>query len=129
MVVNHNPICSCTAGYTGDPFVRCLKEERKNLFLLYTYKSIIFSYFFQVIFQKCFSNIFINATKNRILNMLYTFLPLYLSLLYSTCTSEGNRKPVRSITLRSKLSMSCYWNATSLLLSTKLYRSSAKLQA
>ncbi|KAL1140438.1 hypothetical protein AAG570_000370 [Ranatra chinensis] len=27
-VVNHNPICSCTAGYSGDPFVRCLKEEK-----------------------------------------------------------------------------------------------------
>lgn len=29
-VINHNPICSCTAGYTGDPFTRCyevLKEE------------------------------------------------------------------------------------------------------
>lgn len=26
-VVNHNPICSCSAGYTGDPFVRCLKES------------------------------------------------------------------------------------------------------
>lgn len=33
MVVNHNPICSCTAGYTGDPFVRCLKAERKISFL------------------------------------------------------------------------------------------------
>ncbi|KAJ9598210.1 hypothetical protein L9F63_011093, partial [Diploptera punctata] len=26
-VVNHNPICSCMPGFTGDPFVRCLKEE------------------------------------------------------------------------------------------------------
>jgi len=26
-VVNHNPICSCSAGYTGDPFVRCLQES------------------------------------------------------------------------------------------------------
>lgn len=25
-VVNHNPICSCSPGYTGDPFVRCLHE-------------------------------------------------------------------------------------------------------
>lgn len=22
-VVNHNPICSCTSGHTGDPFTRC----------------------------------------------------------------------------------------------------------
>lgn len=25
-VVNHNPICSCPAGHTGDPFTKCLKE-------------------------------------------------------------------------------------------------------
>lgn len=30
-VVNHNPICSCTAGLTGDPFIRCVKEESKNV--------------------------------------------------------------------------------------------------
>lgn len=25
-VVNHNPICSCTSGYTGDPFFECVEE-------------------------------------------------------------------------------------------------------
>lgn len=32
-VVNHNPICSCVAGFTGDPFTRCYKliiEEPKE---------------------------------------------------------------------------------------------------
>lgn len=28
-VVNHNPICSCTRGFTGDPFVRCNRDECK----------------------------------------------------------------------------------------------------
>ena len=28
-VVNHNPICSCSPGYTGDPFVRCVVIPRK----------------------------------------------------------------------------------------------------
>lgn len=28
-VVNHNPICSCFNGYTGDPFVRCFFDESK----------------------------------------------------------------------------------------------------
>ena len=32
-VVNHNPICSCGPGFTGDPFTRCLKEESKNFHL------------------------------------------------------------------------------------------------
>lgn len=27
--VNHNPICSCMTGFTGDPFVRCIYEESK----------------------------------------------------------------------------------------------------
>ena len=26
-VINHNPVCSCSGGYTGDPFYGCLKEE------------------------------------------------------------------------------------------------------
>lgn len=29
-VINHNPICSCSNGYTGDPFVRCTRLERKG---------------------------------------------------------------------------------------------------
>lgn len=28
-VVNHNAICRCTPGYTGDPFVRCIPEQSK----------------------------------------------------------------------------------------------------
>lgn len=29
-VVNHSPICSCPPNYSGDPFVRCYKEDRKT---------------------------------------------------------------------------------------------------
>lgn len=29
-VVNHNPICSCSPGYSGDPFVSCNKVECKH---------------------------------------------------------------------------------------------------
>lgn len=28
-VTNHNPICTCTAGYTGDPFIQCTWEQSK----------------------------------------------------------------------------------------------------
>lgn len=28
-VITHNPICSCTSGYTGDPFTQCVPEESK----------------------------------------------------------------------------------------------------
>ena len=27
-VQNHNPICSCPAGYTGDPFTRCVEQPK-----------------------------------------------------------------------------------------------------
>lgn len=27
-VVNHNPICSCSPGYTGDPFIRCVSQRK-----------------------------------------------------------------------------------------------------
>jgi hypothetical protein len=30
-VVNHSPICSCNSGFVGDPFIRCVVEESKNL--------------------------------------------------------------------------------------------------
>lgn len=30
VVVNHNPICSCELGFNGDPFVRCVKEEKRK---------------------------------------------------------------------------------------------------
>lgn len=29
-VINHNPICTCNSGYTGDPFTRCYQEERRE---------------------------------------------------------------------------------------------------
>lgn len=28
-VINHSPVCSCTSGYTGDPFTRCFPQARK----------------------------------------------------------------------------------------------------
>lgn len=28
--VNHNPICSCPIGYTGDPFIACVREEERK---------------------------------------------------------------------------------------------------
>lgn len=30
-VTNHNPICSCPPGYTGDPFIRCVRIEERHI--------------------------------------------------------------------------------------------------
>lgn len=35
--INHNPICSCPLGFTGDPFVRCIPEESKLMRTLHTF--------------------------------------------------------------------------------------------
>lgn len=32
-VVNHSPICSCSAGFTGDPFTRCFDIPGKRILL------------------------------------------------------------------------------------------------
>ncbi|XP_065203145.1 fibroblast growth factor receptor homolog 1-like [Planococcus citri] len=29
-MINHEPICSCLPGFTGNPFLYCIKEEEKN---------------------------------------------------------------------------------------------------
>jgi hypothetical protein len=36
-VINHSPICSCTQGFTGDPFTRCIPIPRKLSFLCSMY--------------------------------------------------------------------------------------------
>lgn len=47
-VVNHNPICSCAPGFTGDPFVRCIKQESK-LYSFSFYSYLFLSLLFYVI--------------------------------------------------------------------------------
>lgn len=33
-VINHNPICTCPSGYSGDPFTRCSPIRKLNLFVI-----------------------------------------------------------------------------------------------
>ena len=41
-VVNHNPICSCLPGYTGDSFIGCERVESKEIQI---YFDILLLYF------------------------------------------------------------------------------------
>lgn len=34
LVVNHNPVCSCPEGYTGNPFIRCEISKKMNEILV-----------------------------------------------------------------------------------------------
>lgn len=36
-VVNHNPICSCPSGYSGDPFIECRVTECKLFLFMIMY--------------------------------------------------------------------------------------------
>jgi len=38
-VINHSPICSCRAGYTGDPFIRCTPIPRKFRYFMIFFHS------------------------------------------------------------------------------------------
>lgn len=63
-VLNHNPICSCSTGYTGDPFFRCLPEPESKSFFISLYflcaenlgnvKKRIHIQLFQQFFQQIF---------------------------------------------------------------------------
>lgn len=50
-VVNHNPICSCPPGMSGDPFVRCVQQQSKNLFSVLSFTFLIFliQYFLSIL--------------------------------------------------------------------------------
>lgn len=41
-VINHNPICSCPSGYTGDPFNRCVIEGNFAFSTLCLFVSILY---------------------------------------------------------------------------------------
>lgn len=42
-VINHNPICSCSPGYTGDPFLQCLVERSEPSLKLHRDTNIHFT--------------------------------------------------------------------------------------
>lgn len=45
-VVNHNPVCACDNGYTGDPFSGCYPIPSKNLVLVCMLNNTSNSYLF-----------------------------------------------------------------------------------
>lgn len=47
-VINHNPICTCKAGFTGDPFVTCRLEQSKNMFKIINKTILIFLFYFVI---------------------------------------------------------------------------------
>lgn len=96
-VINHNPICSCPHGYVGDPFRHCQLAPRKYFCIW----MITFDF-------------------------IYWISP---DSSYFSPTSRTNKtsKPMYTISMWSKCSVSSSWRHSCLLLFSKLYRSAAKL--
>lgn len=71
-VVNHNPICSCPPGFTGDPFARCIQQESKHFFSFLFY-FIFFQpeFFFKLNFIAAFYVCFFSKCLNIFLNFLF----------------------------------------------------------
>lgn len=44
-VVNHNPICSCSPGFTGDPFIRCVQEQSKPSSFIFSFHKFTIKLF------------------------------------------------------------------------------------
>lgn len=98
-VVNHNPICSCTPGNTGDPFTRCYPIPSKLKVVKH------FSDFeFLLLFLK---NLGVN-----------------IGFFFSIATSG---KSLRSIAVRSELSLSSTRRDSGVFVSRKLHRRTAEL--
>lgn len=101
-VINHNPICSCPQGLTGDPFIRCYEIPRK----------ILFSYSFEVDWQN------------------FIFLR-FVFLFFSTTSSSASNssRSLCSFTVRSELGMSFHRKSAGLFLQIELCGITPQLQA
>lgn len=89
-VVNHNPICSCPSGLTGDPFSRCYPVPGK--FICNKVKHIMF-----YTFRTNFNIIFFTFTQFNQPNQVYRQIRVFRRRAVRTpnVKLEGNRPRVR----------------------------------
>lgn len=51
--INHNPICTCPAGFIGDPFIQCIREICKLfVFLYFTFHILLYHIYSHTYFIK-----------------------------------------------------------------------------
>jgi hypothetical protein len=77
-VLNHNPICSCSPGYTGDPFIQCQVEPSEIL------PKILFSDFLQVC-MPCNFRSHRRYSYRKSLRSLTLWPLLFLSKCWKSC--------------------------------------------
>lgn len=108
-VVNHNPICSCPSGFTGDPFTSCVEEISK---LVFPVLARSFKILFDLAKTWCWS-IALNVAC--------------MHCFFRTTCSRRDRKSMSSFTLWTVFRVPRCRFQTSMYLFTDLYRSTAKL--
>lgn len=83
-VVNHNPICTCPASYTGEPFSRCMRLRKyiKKYFCtsLKVHKTALCKILFYVIIIYiilfCYSRTFTRTSRPMYTISMWTEFPL-----------------------------------------------------
>ena len=130
-VINHNPVCSCMSGYTGDPFFGCVKEGKIFiiLFLIYYFNLLYVSICLRHLYFYFYFLSDIYIYFSTIIFLVFTILEC-LNNFYSgtqTAWTRTKRKSMHSITLWTKFSMSCDWWIPSVFLFAELCRQSSKL--
>jgi hypothetical protein len=76
--INHNPICTCKAGFTGDPFVVCQLEQSKDFVtklnkIIVKLKVLFLMQYFHIYF------VFYYSTFHILISFI---IILYLFLIY-----------------------------------------------
>lgn len=94
---NHNPICTCPVGFTGDPFFQCSPSENNNLFIL--------NYF---------------NKKIKEFNIKYPFDSSRYSIDWTATI-------LQSIAMWPEFSLSNYIRKSSMFLLTRLHRCSSRM--
>jgi hypothetical protein len=101
-VVNHNPICSCTPGFTGDPFVNCRKESK--------HFSTMFPFQIGKIISQKFSN-------SLFLHLMSHFVYLYISCFLFLCAHFRSISCVQRHLLLRTLAIRAFLRPAALTLS------------
>lgn len=65
-VINHSPICTCSPGQTGDPFIRCYPLPRKPIVFFVVIRNNILNIICLTNSSSCYTN------KRRISESLYS---------------------------------------------------------
>lgn len=83
-VINHNPICTCKAGFTGDPFVTCQLEQSKNTTKIIKTTQLKLFIFFDPPLNICYFTLYLFNFSISLFSLIL-FIILFITFVYHTC--------------------------------------------